>query len=210
MGELDSKTGALEGMATGLNSSLSSVSEGMSGRLGALDQKANELENLAKKVESSVDGWSQSLLGRLERMEARLAYLESTGPSASEQLADWAARNAIFFLDEKTLTDPAQAHAKLDELAGLLQRTPEDLHVRVVGSADATGSQATNRRVSRSRAETIAEALRARGVAAGRLLTVGRATERPLSESRDIDIANRRVEFEPIFPGERVSSHAGQ
>ena len=112
-----------------------------------------------------------------------------------------AARDAIvFFGDREDFADSAAAGRTLDALADALKRANEG--VRVVGYADDTGAPAAILETSRLRAVKVAKMLADRGVAADRLVTVGRAAQSPLVDVGDARMRNRRVTFEPLFPAE--------
>ena len=84
----------------------------------------------------------------------------------------------------------------LDRVADLLTRKT-DKKVSVEGHTDSDGSAALNDALSKARAQAIADALRARGVQADRLSTVGYSFNRPVASNATEDgkRLNRRVEL---------------
>lgn len=82
----------------------------------------------------------------------------------------------------------------LDAVARSLAAHP-DARVRVEGHTDATGSAETNRQLSLSRAEAVAAALAARGVAADRMEAAGFGPDRPVADNATPEgrQQNRRV-----------------
>ena len=84
----------------------------------------------------------------------------------------------------------------LDEVFDVIRRCP-GLAIRVVGHADSDGSAVANRRLSERRAEAVAAYLRAKGIPAARLSTVGFGETRPRvpNTSRANEARNRRIEF---------------
>lgn len=92
----------------------------------------------------------------------------------------------------------------LEQFAQGLQDQPT-AHVRIVGHADATGTDEANNHLSMQRALSVRDYLVDRGVNAGRIDTVGRGSREPIA-SNDTEqgrARNRRVE---IFLSEAASS----
>jgi len=92
----------------------------------------------------------------------------------------------------------------LDQFASGLSGQP-NTEVRIIGHADATGSDATNDALSLQRAQATRSYLASRGVDPSRIVVAGRGEREPIADnSTDAGRArNRRVE---IFLGERVAS----
>lgn len=92
----------------------------------------------------------------------------------------------------------------LDQFASGLSGQP-NTEVRIIGHADATGSDATNDALSLQRAQATRSYLASRGVDPSRIMVAGRGEREPVADnSTDAGRArNRRVE---IFLGERVAS----
>jgi len=84
----------------------------------------------------------------------------------------------------------------LDSIADDLLDNP-DLAIEVAGHTDNTGSAATNRRLSKQRAEAVRAYLIDKGIAAERLTAVGHGPDRPIASNRTEEgrAANRRVEL---------------
>jgi outer membrane protein OmpA-like peptidoglycan-associated protein len=120
--------------------------------------------------------------------------------SAREKLGDWTDANAIFFSEETDYREPDVALRKVAELAELLRSG--DLVVRVVGYTDGLGGADRNAPLSLARAEKVAADLRAKGVPASQIITIGRALPLDISTEAGAGSPNRRVEFEPGFEGE--------
>ncbi len=93
----------------------------------------------------------------------------------------------------------------LDRVASLLTHKT-DKKVSVEGHTDSDGSAALNDTLSKARAQAIADALRARGVASDRLSTVGYSFNRPIASNATEDgkRLNRRVEL--IVLDEKVAT----
>jgi outer membrane protein OmpA-like peptidoglycan-associated protein len=95
----------------------------------------------------------------------------------------------IFFTPWSALLDDA-AEAGLNEVAALARQHPQ-VPIVVIGYADPQGSREANVLVSRLRAVLVAEELRERGVAAGRIRTEYRGPTNPAFEN----LESRRVEI---------------
>jgi len=99
------------------------------------------------------------------------------------------------------LDDDAQATLSL--LTQWLQQDP-DHRLALVGHSDWTGTAEANLRVSRARAQAVADALVRGGVARARLTVAGSGPFAPISDNRNEDgrAANRRVEAVVMQPAE--------
>ena len=100
-----------------------------------------------------------------------------------------------FEFDSARLT--AEAQQELRNVAQLLVNNP-DVRVSIEGHTDSRGDDAYNKRLSLSRAESVAVYLNQLGVSANRMMAVGYGEERPVATN---DTAagraeNRRVELD--------------
>jgi outer membrane protein OmpA-like peptidoglycan-associated protein len=120
--------------------------------------------------------------------------------SPREKLEAWTRAHAIFFSDDDTYRDPAEAGRRLGELSGLM--SGNDIVVRVIGYTDGLGGSDRNSPLSLSRAEKVESALIAAGVPRDRLVVLGRTDLRNIAEDEGTGSPNRRVEFEVGFEGE--------
>lgn len=104
--------------------------------------------------------------------------------------------DAILFDVNKSELKPAGSDAIAKVVAFLTQMHPNS-HLLVAGYTDDTGSDALNLPLSRKRAETVAAALKAKGIAAARLETkgFGKANPRYPNLNDDARAHNRRVEI---------------
>lgn len=105
--------------------------------------------------------------------------------------------NILFHTGKSSLMP--QSFPELDKLARLLLDN-EKIHIEVSGHTDNQGSASLNKRLSKSRAESVRNYLREKGVDAARMKSEGYGYDRPI-ESNDTAAgraANRRVEIEVI------------
>lgn len=123
-------------------------------------------------------------------------------PSAREKLVAFSKSNAIFFTNDVDLRTPQQANAALDQLAQLMRGN--DVLVRVVGYTDNQGLPDKNTALSEARSNVVVGALKQRGVAASRLVMLGRVDSIGISPEFGASSPNRRVEFEIGFVGENA------
>lgn len=102
-------------------------------------------------------------------------------------------QDVLFDTGQATLKEGAQA--KLDQLAAVLKNHPER-RVLVEGFTDSVGSDESNMALSRARAESVRNALSARGVAPDRIDTRGYGEMRPVASNANAAgrQQNRRVE----------------
>jgi len=109
----------------------------------------------------------------------------------------------LFAFDEAKLHAP---QPRLDEIARLMKRHPEIDKVRITGYTDRIGTQSYNNKLSQRRAGAVKSYLVSQGVAAGRLVAVGKGEADPVVQCDDKKMAdliaclepNRRVEVEEI------------
>ncbi len=154
---------------------------------------------LAEQISKSVAGldakFSNFEKSISQQIESRIAT--ALVPSPSKVLTEWVQTNTLFLRDETQFRNPDLAKALLRELAALIDSTPDDLHIRVVGYTDNKGSDSLNARLSMERAQTVAGMLTALGVPENRLITVGRSSEKSIGSGENAAY-NRRVEFEIV------------
>jgi len=99
----------------------------------------------------------------------------------------------------------------LDEIATLLASSP-NLNLRIVGHTDNQGSDAYNLALSERRAASVVAALVADyGIAADRLASAGAGMTQPVdsNDTEDGRAKNRRVELEPMTPGQLQNVDGG-
>ncbi|UGY18183.1 OmpA family protein [Bradyrhizobium septentrionale] len=136
------------------------------------------------------------------KLGEQVAKLQSVVDGPAGRLDRFIATTAIFFVyNADEFLDADQAEQQLRELAGLLANN--DLRVRIVGYADQSGTEGTNRTLGRKRAEQVQRRLTALGVDPSRLILVSRAATNPITDRFDATVGgNRRVSFETVYRGE--------
>lgn len=102
--------------------------------------------------------------------------------------------NIFFRVDESTIlpeSDPV-----LDRLAKYLKK--RNAKVAVTGHTDRSGKSDANMKLSRERAESVKQALVARGIPAERITTSGRGSSQPVdnADTEEAYAKNRRTEFQ--------------
>jgi outer membrane protein OmpA-like peptidoglycan-associated protein len=107
--------------------------------------------------------------------------------------------NIPFEHNSSALLPQAAAQLKELELALTSESLGKDKFV-VAGHTDSKGSAGYNKQLSLRRAEAVKKFLVAKGMAAGRLTTVGYGSEKLLAPDRPEDPSNRRVEIRDLGP----------
>jgi outer membrane protein OmpA-like peptidoglycan-associated protein len=103
---------------------------------------------------------------------------------------------AIFFEFDRDRILPV-SYPILDEVARALQAHPELVRVRIEGHTDNRGTPSYNLNLSQRRAQAVLAYLQKKGVAEGRLLSVGLGQGQPIADnaSEEGRAQNRRVVF---------------
>lgn len=197
----------LEGVAAGLSSLIGSEETVQAASAGepapppSAHAAAEELSAAAERAQTLAVAVSQA--SRIKPVVVRepppppVTVHVPAEISPSQLLADWMRENAVFFGNGTELRDPVAASRDLDRLAELLARTTT--RIRLVGYTDDRGDARRNAALAADRAATIRRLLIERGVAAERLIPLGRTTRIDLSQKSGPDSPNRRVEFEIAF-----------
>lgn len=103
---------------------------------------------------------------------------------------------AVLFESGKAALLPA-ARRSLDDVAAALNAQDEKKRITIVGYTDSVGTDASNQRLSQSRAESVRAQLVSQGVKPGRIEAVGRGEENPVAGNQTAEgrANNRRVEI---------------
>jgi len=207
--------------AVGVVVSTAQVSQAIPDRLTHQVRQTINAENLTG-INIATDGRDVSLTGTVNKSvdrRALLAKIESVAGvnSAQESFTifdpEAAARQRVQAFAEKLESinislvafEPSSAsltetsRPALEALAQLMLSYP-DQRVRVSGHTDNTGRAAINLRISRERAEAVANYLISRGVATSQVVARGFGASRPIADNNtDAGKArNRRIEINHI------------
>lgn len=158
-----------------------------------VSESAEELAAEAERLATLSVAVSQAIA-------VRNALPAPSGPTPRERLEAWTRANAVFFTSGTEYREPARVERSLDELARLIRES--GALIRVVGYTDEQGGVVSNTPLSTSRAQKVADALKSRGIDAGKLVAIGRIDGLELSPRAGDSSPNRRVQFEVGFEGE--------
>ena len=109
---------------------------------------------------------------------------------------------AVLFATGKSAMMPG-AQAKLTAVADALKESGGDQEIIVEGHTDSQGSEASNMRLSQTRAENVRDFLVTRGVPANKIRAKGVGESTPVADNRTAEgrANNRRVEIIMASPG---------
>lgn len=131
---------------------------------------------------------------RLDKQAQELARIAET--RRTERGIITKLKGDILFDSGKSNLKPAAA-AKIDQLAAILVKYPED-RINVVGHTDSQGSNELNASLSKKRASAVLNRLNQRGIPSQHLQTEGMGEMQPIASnsSNSGRAMNRRVELE--------------
>ncbi|CDX23650.1 hypothetical protein LCM4577_20415 [Mesorhizobium sp. LCM 4577] len=158
-----------------------------------------ELQSLAG-LRAGIDEIRAAMAEEAKTRNQQYEAVRSIADSPAERLDRFMASTAIFFGTNDAFADDKQAEQQIQDLAGLL--AGNDLRIRIVGHADDTGTESTNRVVARKRADQVVRKLVSLGIEPSRLFVVSRSSSVPISDVPSE--GNRRVTFENVFQAERL------
>ncbi|SEG36725.1 Outer membrane protein OmpA [Halpernia humi] len=161
-------------IGNGKNSALGAVLGGVIGGVAG-NVIGNKMDKQAKDIKQTLPG----------------AEVERVGDGIKITLGE---NTVNFAFDSANLTPEAKAN--LDKLATVLVNNP-DTNINIFGYTDSKGADSYNMTLSSKRAEAVKNYLSSNGVAASRMVTVGRGELDPIA-TNDTDAGralNRRVEF---------------
>lgn len=155
----------------------------------------------AQAFATRLDGIRASLPDAARLRSDVVAVDAATVTQACRELVETLAKQRVRF--ERASDDIRTASfASLDRLAGAA-RSCDSLDLRIGGHTDSTGDPDWNLRLSKARAQAVADYLAQRGIAADRLFVEGHGAGRPVADNEtaygrslnrriEIDIAERR------------------
>lgn len=222
---LDTRTAGLEAVVERLEGGVAEVLELLEAQSREMGERAGELKSASGRIKVALDDAIASAGTVTSLLEQRIGRLESDNDDVRlslgglskdvasllrppeitplERLRSAAASATLYFGERSEFRDADKALETLVELADLMQSTPGGIALRLIGYSDPVGSDEVNHRISLERAGRVAAELTALGVAATRLVIVGRADENLVSAEVGSQSANRRVEFAVVQQEEK-------
>lgn len=165
--------------------------------IGALAGKGKGAA-IGAAVGAAVGSGTGALIGR--RMDKQKKELEAIEGAKVESVNNLQAikvtfDNGILFATNKSELSPASREA-LTKFATSLKNSP-DTDVTIYGHTDNTGTRAVNERISKERADAVANFLVGQGISRSRLTTEGLAFDQPVADNSTAEgrAQNRRVEI---------------
>ena len=106
-------------------------------------------------------------------------------------------QHAELNFEKSSDTIGTSARSLLDEIVEIAFDCPS-LMISVTGHTDNTGNEASNRALSKARAESVVAYLSERGIDPGRLSAAGAGSDTPIASNEDAAgrQENRRIDFE--------------
>jgi outer membrane protein OmpA-like peptidoglycan-associated protein len=160
-------------------------------------EKASQLESARKEA--------QQAQSELEQLRQEVADMQTRSTDAGVVLT---LTDVVFEYDKADLKTGAERG--LGRLSNFLQQNPQR-QVLIEGFTDSRGSEQYNQQLSERRAEAVAQALIADGIASDRITTRGHGEQYPIA-TNDTDAGrqkNRRVEI-TILNADRNADDAGR
>ena len=159
--------------------------------IGALAGKGKGAA-IGAAVGAAVGSGTGALIGR--RMDKQ-KKVESVQDVNNLQAIKVTFDNGILFATNKSELSPASREA-LTKFATSLKNSP-DTDVTIYGHTDNTGTRAVNERISKERADAVANFLVGQGISRSRLTTEGLAFDQPVADNSTAEgrAQNRRVEI---------------
>lgn len=174
----------------------------------AAESKDQQYANLSKqytdlqsRLQRSIEEARTAAVAEATSRNQQFAALQTIVDSPAQRLDRFITSTAIFFGRGSEFANPEEAAQQVSLLAELL--AGNDLRIRIVGYADESGSEQSNKALAGKRAEAVMERLKALGIAPERLFVVSRSAAMPISDKMNAGgSANRRVTFENVFQTE--------
>ncbi|WGS20422.1 MULTISPECIES: OmpA family protein [unclassified Bradyrhizobium] len=181
---------------------ISSLQQSLARLQASVDQMREAMTEQSKSGDqksAALSAQYDKLADQHAKLGEQYAALQSVVDGPAARLDRFIASTAVFFANNSNeFLDNDQAEQQIRQLAGLLANN--DLRVRIVGYADQSGTEGTNRTLARKRAEQVARRLTALGIDPSRLILVSRAATMPITDRIDTTVGgNRRVSFENVY-----------
>ena len=161
--------------------------------IGALAGKGKGAA-IGAAVGAAVGSGTGALIGRrMDKQKKELEAIEGAKVESVQDVNNF--DNGILFATNKSELSPASREA-LTKFATSLKNSP-DTDVTIYGHTDNTGTRAVNERISKERADAVANFLVGQGISRSRLTTEGLAFDQPVADNSTAEgrAQNRRVEI---------------
>ena len=167
--------------------------------IGALAGKGKGAA-IGAAVGAAVGSGTGALIGRrMDKQKKELEAIEGAKVETVKDVNDLQAikvtfDNGILFPTNKSELSAASREA-LTKFAASLKNSP-DTDVTIYGHTDNTGTRAVNERISKERADAVANFLVGQGISRSRIKTEGLAFDQPIADNSTAEgrAQNRRVE----------------
>lgn len=167
--------------------------------IGALAGKGKGAA-IGAAIGAAVGSGTGALIGRrMDKQKKELeaiqgAQVESVTDANNLQAIKVTFDNGILFATNKSELSAASREA-LTKFANSLKNSP-DTDITIYGHTDNTGSRAVNEKISKERAEAVANFLVGNGISRSRITTEGLAYDQPVADNSTAEgrAKNRRVE----------------
>jgi len=166
----------------------------MQQKQGQLTQAQGQLSQTQNELNKTKEQLAQSEAQQREAM-ARLTAANTAQVKEEPRGTVITLSGAVLFESGKSMLLPT-AQSKLTEVASVLKEQP-DKNLLIEGHTDSRGSDETNQKLSKARAESVAQYLISQGVPAQRVTTAGLASNQPIADNETAEgrANNRRVEI---------------
>lgn len=186
------------------------IGAGAGGAVGAGVGKAAGNTALGAIIGATVGGVAGGVIGK--KMDKQAEEIASIPGAEVERVGEGInvtfESGVLFGYDQSRVT--ADAEIKLAELSEILNKYP-DTYLLIEGHTDSKGTDSYNSGLSKRRAQTVAETLKAKNVNSSRIKTAWYGENQPkFPNDTDANMAkNRRVEF-AIYANEKLIKEAQQ
>jgi outer membrane protein OmpA-like peptidoglycan-associated protein len=186
------------------------IGAGAGGAIGAGVGKAAGNTALGAIIGATVGGAAGGIIGR--QMDKQAQEIEQIPGAQVERVGEGINvtfdSGVLFAHDDDSINPDAQN--KLTELSNILNKYP-DTYILIEGHTDASGSGSYNRKLSKRRAESVADFLEQNNINDSRIRTKWYGEDQPKfpNDTADNMAKNRRVEF-AIYANEELVSKAQQ
>lgn len=176
--------------------------------LGAGVGKAAGNTAVGAIIGAAVGGVTGGLIGR--KMDKQAEEIEKIPGAEVTRVGEGInvtfASGVLFGFDQSDLNSTAST--RITDLAGILKKYP-DTYIRIEGHTDDKGAHGYNERLSKRRAQAVADYLQTQQIAKSRIRTAWYGEDQPkfANDTEENRAKNRRVEF-AIYANEKMVEEA--